>query len=614
MKKIIAGITVLCICMTAVCSCSKSNLSTETENTQFSDTKTKAYDLTGDYYSQAQQIVKGLTLEQKVMQMLQPATYIISPENLEDKCYGSGLMGGDSSMSEAQYRDFIDSYQKRALSSQASIPFMYGTDAVHGLNGCSDAVIFPHNIGIGAANDPELTYQMGKAVAEQLRASHIAFTFSPCLATAQDPRWGRTYESYSSDAGLAGKLGYEFSKGLIDGKVMPCAKHFLGDGNVKYGTGEGDMLIDRGNSELSQEEINSLLNEYQLQIDAGTLSIMVSHSSVNGVKMHENKELIQDTLKDKMGFRGFVISDWESIHNTSGSTLKEQVINAVNAGIDMLMEPQFFDECGKYILEAVDDGVITEDRINDAATRIIYAKLSTGFFSDPYFSDAQNGNENYESYRNIARQLVEKSLVLLKNDNNLLPLKKDIKIYITGLAADDTGVLCGGWTLSWQGITDKEKGKRLVENGKTILDGFTGLADEYGITVITDKDKADEADVVVLCVGEKPYAEWYGDSQDISITGEMALPENSDAIEQAKELGKPTVACVVSGRNVILSEYMNDWDAVVMCYLPGSEADGVADVLMGKSPFTGTLPMPFYNSVEDIEKGVYLYHSGYSCK
>lgn len=615
MKKLLGILLTCSVLLVSACSVpetnnnSNSQSSTDkitTSTTSLSDSQAE------DPYKRAQDIVGTLTLEQKAAQMLQPATYMASINDYKKYCFGSGLIGGGANMSDKEYCSMIDEYQRSCLSSDANIPFMFGIDAVHGVNGCQNAVIFPHNIGVGAANDEDLTYEMGKSVAKKLRSCHIPFTFSPCLATAQDPRWGRTYESYSSDTEIVKNLGANFSKGLMDGDVLPCAKHYLGDGNTTFGTGEGDMLIDRGDSTLDDEQLNALLDTYKAQIDAGVLCIMVSHSSVNGLKMHENKELIQDTLKDKLGFTGFVISDWESIHNTSGKNLREQTINAVNAGIDMFMEPNSYIDCMDYIIDGVNKGEISQDRIDDAVTRILYAKISVGLYEDPYFeNNSEYDSTDYSNDQSLARQLVEKSLVLLKNDNDTLPIQSGTKIYVTGPASDDSGVLCGGWTLSWEGLTDKEKAGQSLAGRKTILSGFKSLEKDYGITVITDKNSAKDADIVVLCIGERPYAEWNGDTEDLSITGSLALEENKSSIEEAKNLGKPTVACIVSGRNVILSEYMNDWDSVVMCYLPGSEGDGVANVLTGKVPFTGTLPMPFYDKVEDIKEGNELYPVGY---
>lgn len=560
--------------------------------------------------SSVEQILSKLTLEQKASQMVQGAVYAVSEDQMEKLGLGSVLSNfGSAPPDQAQWREKIMSLQAAAIKAPAKIPYIYGNDAVHGVNTCNGAVIFPHNIGIGAANDEDLTYKMALAVADEAKLTGMVWDFAPCLAVSADPRWGRTYESYSSDYRIVDKLGASFTKGLLDGGVVPCAKHFFADGDAKYGTGEGDRLIDRGDAQLTDTQIEELLSVYKHQVDAGVKSIMISHSSVNGVKMHENKKYITDVLKGEYGFKGVVISDWESIHNITGDNLKDQVITSINAGIDMLMEPTDYEDCARYIVEGVNEGKISKERVDDAVTRILTMKKDQGLLSDPGMKNQKTNKSEVGSdeYRDLARQLVEKSLVLVKNDGNVLPLKKGTKIYVCGPAADNSGVQCGGWTLSWEGAPVNG----YIKNAKTILDGFKALEKEYGLTIITDKNKAKDADVTILCVAEKPYAEWTGDTEDLSITGSKAMPENTAAIAEAKALGKPTVACIVAGRNVIIDDYINDWDSVVMCYLPGSEADGISNVLLGKSQFSGKLAMPWYSSVNDIGTDKEKFKIGY---
>ncbi|WP_242867760.1 glycoside hydrolase family 3 protein [Clostridium sp. Marseille-P299] len=575
------------------------------QNTQQSTKESKKYNV--------DDILANMTLEQKVAQMLQGAMYHVTESEMKAYDFGSILSnyeGMDNSVNG--WKNIVLGFQKAALGGIHEIPYLYGTDAVHGNQAAAGAVIFPHNIGIGAANDEELTYQMGKIVAEEMKLTGMLWNFAPCLAAAKDPRWGRTYESYSSDYELVAKLGSAFVKGQLENGVIPCAKHFIADGNAEYNTGEGNYLIDRGDATLSDDEIKELLNVYQKVIDAGVPTVMVNHGSINGVKLHQHKQLITDELKGRMGFEGFVVSDWESIHNIEGNSLKEKVITAVNAGIDMLMEPQYYLDCYHYIIGAVNEGSITTERIDDAVKRILTVKLNLGIFEDPMQEKlTMNIKElGEDKSRDIARQLVEKSLVLLKNDNNLLPLKQGQKIFVTGPAANDSGVLSGGWTVTWQGKQDSNN-KRYVKGSTTILDGLQDIAKEYNLEIITDATKAADADVTILCVGEIPYAEWEGDTSDLSITGSCGLVRNEKAIELAKSLKKPTITLIVAGRNVIISEYLEHWDAVVMCYLPGTEGDGVTNVLVGKVPFVGKLPMPWYQSINDIGTDQYLYPIGY---
>lgn len=565
-------------------------------------------------------ILARLSLDQKAAQMVQGAVYMVSFEDMKKYCYGSLLSNFAEHTTASEWKEVILEFQKNAISSEAGIPFIYGNDEVHGVSACEGTVLFPHNIGIGAANNKDLTYQMGLAVANEAKLTGMLWNFYPCLAAAQDPRWGRTYESYSSETEIIAELGASYSKGLIDGGILPCAKHFFGDGDVLYGTGEtldGEKrLIDRGDAQMSEEEIKDSLKVYQAAIDAGVKTIMVSHSSLNGVKMHANEKYLS-ILKNEMGFQGFIVSDWDSIHNIPGANLKEQTITAVNAGIDMLMEASNYEECRTYIVEAVNENKISMDRVDDAVRRILTVKKEMGILDDPMMEKVTSevSSVGSQKYRDLARALVEESLVLLKNDNSVLPIKKGTKLFVTGPAANDVGVQCGGWTVNWLGSSDAaNEGKKWVAEGTTILDGLNKLAAEYELTIITDPEKAAEADLTLLCLGEQPYAEWKGDSADINITGELALDGNAKAIELAKNLGHPTITCIVAGRNVIISDHMQQWDGIVMCYLPGTEGDGISNVLTGKSSFKGTLAMPYYSKVEDIRTDKVLFPVGYGLK
>lgn len=560
-----------------------------------------------------EELVSKLTIEEKAAQMVQAAVYSITTNDMEQGGYGSVLSAySPQEFLDTDWRRTVDGLQQATLKSKTGIPFIYGNDSVHGVNTCKGAVVFPHNIGVGAANDADLTYAMGKAVANEMKLTGMLWNFSPCVAVADEPRWGRTYESYSSEVSIVRELSTAYTKGMIDGGIVACAKHFIGDGSIEYDTGEGDNLVDRGDAVLEQKELDGLLSIYQSLIDAGVPSIMVNHGSVNGIKMHMHKELITDTLKGKMNFQGVVISDWESIHNLPDMDLKEQVITSINAGIDMLMEPELYKECRDDIVEGYEEGLIPLERIDDAVTRILTMKKNAGLMDDPLLKKltSEYTSVGSDEVRAIARKMVEESLVLLKNDGNLLPIKSGLKLYITGPAADDTGVLCGGWTLDWQGKLDTPNSK-VIKNGTTILEGFETLAEEYNLTIITDPTKAKEADIAVLCIGEKPYAEWLGDTADMSITGSCAMENNMAAIQNCQELGLPTVTLLVAGRQILLEDYMKDWDGVVMCYLPGSEGDGIANVLTGKKEFCGKLPMPWYQHVDDIKTENVLFPVGY---
>ena len=604
MKKTLAVMLALAMLLSAA-SCSqkssKSALSTSSVTETTTDVQVNDDELKYNKYASmtTEEIVAALSLEQKADQMVQPAIYNVTEDDMRTHDYGS-ILSTMGCIDAPSWRKTVDGFQKAALESEAGIPYIYGQDDVHGVNYCLNAVYFPHNIGQGAANDEELAYKVGLITADEAKLCHMMWNFSPCVAQSVDPRWGRTYESYGADLDTITKLSTAYTKGLIDGGLVACTKHFFADGNVLYGTGEQGnikMLIDRGDAQLTDEEIDELLKVYQAQIDSGVQTIMISHSSLNGVKMHENKEYIMK-LKDEMGFEGFIVSDWGSIQNITGASYKEQVIKSVNAGIDMLMETDRFEEAKQIIVDAVGSGDIAEERINNAVTRIIKVKKDAGLFDDPMLKDIQTEQKKTGSleYRKVAEQLVEESLVLLKNENDVLPIKEGTKVYITGPAADNGQAQCGGWTIDWNSPPSKD-----VQGVTTILEAFERYAEDYGIEVITDEKDAEKADVVLLCVGEKAYAEWNGDTEDLELCGELGLSNNAKSIKSAKELGKPTVTCIIAGRQVILDESdYNSWDGVVMCYLPGSEGKGISDVLCGCSDFTGKLPSPWYSSLDQI--------------
>ncbi len=543
----------------------------------------------------ADEIVSVLSLKQKVMQMLQPACYNTGFQEMKENCYGS-VLSRNFYYDFREWQDYVDSFQEAAVGSESGVPFIYGQDDVHGVNYAMNTVIFPHNIGLGAANDEELMYQIGLITADEARLCHMLWNFAPCVAQSSDPRWGRTYESYGSELEMIKRLSTAYTKGLQDGGVIACAKHFFADGNVAYGSGEASMLIDRGDAVLNEEEIKALLSVYQAQIDAGVKTVMVSHSSLNGVKMHENKKYI-DLLKNEMGFEGFVVSDWNSVQNISGTSYYEQIVAAVNAGIDMLMEVGRYNEAASIIVEAVGNGDISEERIDDAARRIIQVKKDAGVIEDPFCEKMKTvqSETGSEEYRDVAEKAVEESLVLIKNSNGILPLKENTRICIMGPAADNDVAQCGGWTMDWN-----QSNLADIPGVISIKEGFEQKAQKYGIALA---GKAEDADVIVLVIGETAYAEWNGDAADLDICGEFSLPGNREAIEEAKTYGKPVVTCVVAGRNVFVEEYIDDWDALVMCYLPGSQGEGIADMLCAESDFKGRLSSPWYASIGQIEAG-----------
>lgn len=592
MRRLIAGILILSVI--AVSACSDVN----TENQQ------SANAVPAKYVSMTpEEICASLTLEQKAAQMIQPVLEKTHPTEMKTNNYGSVIARIDNwpMPGVGAWRETVKSYQDYALQSSAKIPYIYGNDSVHGVNFASGCVIFPHNINVGAANDPALTEEYGKLVGSDIVQTRMILNFAPCVATANDPRWGRTYESYSSDSKIVTDLAVAYTKGLLSQGVIVCPKHFFGDGLTAYGTGESTPL-DRGDAKISEDQIKEQISIYQALIDEGVQVIMLSHSALNGTKMHENEKYIS-MLKNDMGFKGIVLSDWDAVMHCSGASYRENVILGVNAGIDMLMTDTDHADAMKFIINGVKDGKISEDRINDAVTRIIRVKKEAGLFEDPYLEKV-NPEFEFGSTRSheVARKLAAESFVALKTGKKMY-IEPGMKVFVTGPAADDTGVLCGGWTYFWQGISDKEyfgSTDTHVTQGNSIVDALK----EAGVEVVTDKSQIGSCDMVLLCIGEKPYAEWEGDTDNLSLTGTMGLPGNADAIKFAAESGLPTVTLIVAGRNVMISDYIDKWDSCIMLYLPGSEGgNAVADVLTKKAELKGTLPMPYYSSVDQIGTG-----------
>ena len=609
MKKFLAGLLLLSVTATSACTA----LPLEAGNngdTNISGEQNTAARLADFSSMSPEEICNSLTLEQKASQMIQPTIYNVNPSEMKNTDYGSILSRNDTfpMPSAEEWKNIVDSYQKYAIQSDASVPYFYGNDSLHGVNFASGCVIFPHNINIGAAHDAALTEEYGKLAGSDIMHTGMILNFSPCVATANDPRWGRTYESYSSDIKIVTEMAVAYTKGLLSEGILVCPKHFFGDGMTAFGSGENSsvMLLDRGDAKLSEEQIADQLSIYQALIDEGVQVIMLSHSSLNGTKMHENGKYIS-ILKNDMGFNGIVLSDWDSIMNCSGATYEENIILGVNAGIDMFMTDTEHELARRYIIEGVKNGRISEDRINDAVTRIIRVKKDAGLFEDPFLNN-YSPSFPYGSDRSheVAKQLAAESFVPLKVSNNMY-IKSGMKVYVTGPAADDVGSLCGGWTNWWQGLSDKEMSemgvtaKHFRSEGPSILEALTEASAEGGFEIITDSSRISECDMVLLCIGEAPYAEWYGDTKELSLTSSQCLPGNADAIKAAKDSGKPTAALIVAGRNVIVSDYIDQWDSCIMLYLPGTEGgNAVADVLTQKVKLTGTLPMPYYSSTDQI--------------
>ncbi|MBA2133431.1 glycoside hydrolase family 3 protein [Capillibacterium thermochitinicola] len=534
-------------------------------------------------------LLSRMTLAEKIGQMTQAERGAITPQEVRRYFIGSVLSGGGSAPSPntaENWAQMYDGFQKAAMSTRLGIPILYGTDAVHGHNNLWGATIFPHNIGLGATRDPELLERIGRITALETKATGANWTFSPCVAVARDVRWGRTYESFGETPELQRLLVGSYIKGLqgpnaeMGGEyLVATAKHFLGDGGATWGTGGAGYKIDRGNVAVSEEELRAIhLPGYLEAIKAGVGTIMVAFNSYQGMKMHEHKYLITDVLKNELGFDGFVITDWEGIREIPAPNYYQKVVRAVNAGIDMFMEPNGWRDFITNLEKAVRNGDVSEERIDDAVRRILRVKFKAGLFDAPYANRDLLAQKliGCEAHRAVAREAVRKSLVLLKNENNLLPLAKESRIYIAGSNADDLGNQCGGWTITWQGKSGP------ITIGTTIREGIEAALKEPGRLV----SNLDEADVAVVVVGEKPYAEGVGDNGKLTLGAPDLM-----VLNQVKAAGVPVVVIIVSGRPLMITHLLKDWDALVAAWLPGTEGQGVADVLFGDYNFTGKLPV-----------------------
>lgn len=574
-------------------------------------------------------LVSRMTLAEKAGQMTQAERGNVAgdPAVITELGLGSVLSGGGSTPAENTpegWADAIDGFQERALATRLQIPLLYGVDSVHGHGNLDGATILPHNIGLGATRDPLLVARAERMVATETRATGIPWTFAPCLCVVRDDRWGRTYESFgehpalASVLGTAAVLGFQGTRLDSSRSVLATAKHFVADGDTAYGTGEGEYTIDQGITEQSREHVEAVdLPPYAAAVAAGVGSVMPSYSSMdwtddglgNPVKMHAHDELINGWLKDEHGFDGFVISDYQGIHQipplAADSPTTEQIVTSVNAGVDMFMEPSQFERFHTRLVAAVRDGAVSEERVDDAVSRILAAKFELGLFEEP-FADRSHADEiGSAHHRAIARKAVAGSQVLLKNDAAALPLDAGASVYVAGRNADDLGNQAGGWTGTWQGWSGD------VTEGTTILEGIEAAADD--VTFSEDASApTDGADVGVVVVGETPYAEGYGDvggpewawdPADGGVPREeksMALqPGDVEVVEKVCAEIETCVVLVVSGRPQVLTEQLGSIDALVASWLPGTEGGGVADVLFGERRFTGRLPVSWPRSAED---------------
>lgn len=564
-------------------------------------------------------LMSRMTLEEKIGQMVQIDRLTASPDIMQTYCIGSVLSGGGSApLPEASAEDWvnmINGFQNGSLSGRLGIPMIYGIDAVHGHNNVFNATIFPHNIGLGATRDPDLVKRIGSATALEVRATGIPYVFAPCIAVCKDPRWGRCYESYSEDhkvvqtmteiiPGLQGDIPVNSRKGVpyVGGKkkVAACAKHFVGDGGTTKGINENNTVIDKHGL------LSIHMPAYSDSIIKGVSTIMVSYSSWNGEKMHANRDLITGFLKNTLKFKGFVISDWQGIDRITSpphANYSYSVQAAIQAGIDMVMLPFKHTEFIDDLTYLVKSNVIPMDRINDAVGRILLVKFTLGLFENP-LADLSLVNElGSQAHRDLAREAVRKSLVLLKNGKNetdpLLPLPRKVsKILVAGTHADNLGYQCGGWTIQWQGFSGNRDTR-----GTTILGAIKSTVDPSTEVVFQENPdskfiKDNNFAYAIIVVGEPPYAETAGDSMDLTM-----IDPGPSVISNVCETVK-CVVVVISGRPIVIEPYLSSIDALVAAWLPGTEGQGVADALFGDYGFTGKLPRTWFKNVDQLPMNV----------
>ena len=553
------------------------------------------------------ELIEQMSLEEKIGQMTQvDYRYLQNKSDITKYFIGSILSGGGATPPTNQPSSWVDlynSFQEQALKTRLKIPLIYGIDAVHGHNNVLGATMFPHNIGLGCANDKLLVQKIAAATAAEVRATGLDWTFAPCVAVAQDERWGRTYESFSEDSdivtelGVASTIGYQ-GRTLNKNSVLACAKHFVGDGNTVFGTGTNWYKIDRGDVVLEEQELrNKYIKPFKESIKAGVGSIMISYNSWKGQKLHGHKYLINDVLRRELKFDGIVISDWAGI-NEIDEDYKTCIIQSINAGIDMNMVPgslnpddNSYDDFIRLAIEAVNEGAIPIKRIDDAVYRILKIKKQIGLFDKPIKNPPNNDVVGSEKHRDLARESVRKSLVLLKNKDNILPLKKsNMKITLVGDHVDNIGFQCGGWTIHWQG------GSGDITSGTTILDAFkSAVNDSNNIRYSKDGNELQGSDIIVIAVGEKPYTEGVGDRDSLFLS-----QDNKKLLKKVKRTKIPYVVILISGRPMIIDKELDESHAFVAAWLPGTEGKGISDVIFGDFDFTGKLSMTWPRSMKQL--------------
>ncbi len=569
------------------------------------------------YDPQVRELLSKMTLDEKIGQMTQPEqdAVLSNPGDIQKYLIGSVLSGGNSDPQEGNslgaWTDLYDRIQSEALKTRLAIPILYGIDAVHGHSNVLGAVIFPHNIGLGCTRDPTLIEEINRITAEEVRATGIQWTFGPCVTVPQDIRWGRTYEGFSEDPAVVKELGGAAVSGLqgldLSGplSILACAKHYIGDGGTSAGPAVGPggspgdpsgIRLDQGDTKLDEAALRRIhLPGYISAMQAGVGSIMPSYNSWNGVKCSASKRLLTEILKEEFGFEGFLISDYNAIGQIKPGDYKGAIEISINAGMDMAMVPRNYRNFFQNLKELVNEGRVAISRINDAVTRILRVKFAMGLMDKNRSQLAdRNLHKNFgsEKSRAVAREAVRKSLVLLKNENRALPISKQVNhIHLAGKSADDIGNQCGGWTIQWQGQSGN-----ITQGGTTILAAIKATVSlQTRVTYSRDGTGAEGASVGIAVIGEKPYAEGIGDRSDLSLD-----EEDIEAVDNMLKAGIPVAVILISGRPMIITDVLPQVDAFVAAFLPGTEGQGVADVLFGDYQPTGKLSFSWPKSNEQL--------------
>jgi len=558
-------------------------------------------------------ILNTMSVEEKVGQIIQPELKHVTPDDVRQYHIGSILNGGGTTPNNSKYatvqdwanlaQEFYDASMDES-DGKVAVPIIWGSDAIHGNNNVYGATLFPHNIGLGAANDPDLIRRIGAATAMEVVATGVDWTFGPTVAVVRDIRWGRTYESYSEDPQIVMDYAREMVEGIQgstltpgvyrSNKLVATAKHFLGDGGTTNG-------IDRGDTAISEKElVNIHAAGYLSALDGNIMTTMASFNSWNGEKLHGSRYLLTQVLKERMGFNGLVVSDWNGHAHVPGCT-KSRCPQAINAGIDLVMAPDSWEKYYQNTVKDVNNGLISMQRLDDAVSRVLRVKFIAGLFDAgpvlkrQYVGDASLiGNP---AHRAIAREAVRKSLVLLKNNNEVLPISRQANILIAGDGANSIGKQSGGWTLSWQGTgntnTDFPGASSIYDGFKQALGTGNLHYDIKGMWTNQSFKNGKKPDVAVVIYGEEPYAEWHGDIANIEY--QYGTKTDLKILKSLKQQGIPVVSIFLSGRPLWVNKELNTSDAFVAAWLPGSEGNGVADVLLRNTD--GTIHHDFHGKL-----------------